>query len=242
MRKIYDYVIVLSVIFLLLACGTEDSKKDKEPNEVDTIKNDEDISKPIIDSNFKIDISKIDGFTDKNLIEEQYLAVMNYVRSLSIKCNDKAGFSGPSKPLIWDILLSNAAKEHSEDMQISGVYSHLGSATSSDITGEALGRASTFSERINATGYVGGSGENIATVGKGFKTSTGRPTTFIETVDSNRWIGIMEEWIVSEEGHCSNIMNPIHKSVGMFKKGVFKKIEGENTFFFTYWTQEFGVK
>ena len=240
MKKIFKYIIVLKISFLLFGCGSE-YIVDSEDENLTVDKPSTNTSKPIINSSFKIDISKIDGFSILEPIEDQYLLVLNYLRSFNLTCNDRAGFSGPSKPLKWNSLLEEAAKEHSVDMQKVGVLSHIGSGTPSDTTGEILGHSSSFKERIDATGYIGGSGENIATVGKGFVTSTGIPSSFVKTVNSHRWVGVMEDWMVSKEGHCSNIMNKTNRSMGLFEAGTFKENKDGNTFFFTYWTQEFGV-
>ncbi len=184
---------------------------------------------PTITSNFKIDITKIDGYESTDPIEDQYLAVINYLRSLSIKCNDPYARSGPvDSDMQWDDLLAASAEEHSEDMRIAEHYSHLGSDTASDITGQTFTptRASKFNERIAYNGYIGSSAENIAVYGSS-----------PEAANSDKWITIMEAWMTSTTGHCSNIMNPNLTDFGMFESRA--DVNGTG-WYKVYWTQNFG--
>ena len=174
----------------------------------------------VVGNSFSIDLNKVSGYNSSDPIEDQYLAVINYLRSQHLKCNDHLGIEGPSAPLTWNADLADAALEHSQDMNISGHYGHIGSGTPSDITGTYVGHASTFTERIIYNGYGGNTtGENIANV-----TSNSIPNDY--------WVTVMEEWMKSTSGHCSNIMHPSFEDFGMAEV----RADGNAT----YWTQNFG--
>lgn len=181
----------------------------------------------VVDSSFSIDLSKVSGYNSSDPIEDQYLAVINYLRSQHLKCNDHLGIEGPSTPLTWNADLAAAALEHSQDMNISGHYGHTGSGTPSDITGTHVGHASSFSERINYNGYSGNTtGENIAN-------SASKPNP----VPSDYWVTVMEGWMKSTSGHCSNIMHPNFEDFGMAEVRADVNATG---WYLTYWTQNFG--
>ena len=181
----------------------------------------------VVDSSFSIDLNKVSGYNSSDPIEDQYLAVINYLRSQHLKCNDHLGIEGPSAPLTWNADLAAAALEHSRDMNISGHYGHTGSATSSDITGTHVGHASTFSERITYNGYSGNTtGENIAN-------SASKPNP----VPNDYWVRVIEGWMKSTSGHCSNIMYPDFEDFGMAEVRADVNATG---WYLTYWTQNFG--
>ncbi|WP_295421617.1 CAP domain-containing protein [Sulfurovum sp.] len=173
---------------------------------------------------------KVSGYNSNDSIEDQYLAVINYVRSLKVKCNDPAAITGPSgKDMYWNPLLEDAAEEHSEDMKLSDHYAHDGSGTSNDITGQTFtpARASKFNERISRNGYTGAmTAENIAM-------SASKPGK----QPANYWIKVMEGWMKSDHGHCSNIMNPQLTEFGMFESRADVNATG---WYKVYWTQDFG--
>jgi len=54
---------------------------------------------PVVDNSFSIDLSKVSGYSSTDPIEDQYLAVVNYLRSQHLQCNDHLGISGPSNAL-----------------------------------------------------------------------------------------------------------------------------------------------
>ncbi len=174
--------------------------------------------------------SKIADYDKTDPIEDQYLSIINYLRSLKIKCNDSEAITGPSgKDMNWNSLLADAAKEHSEDMNLSAWYDHNGSGTINDITGQTLTpvRASIFSERIENNGYNGSlTAENIAMM-------RAKPTA--PSADS--WIKVMEGWMKSTHGHCSNIMNPKLTEFGMYESRADVNASG---WYNVYWTQDFG--
>lgn len=108
-----------------------------------------------------------------------------------------AGSFAPAGPVEMDEVLRCAARLHSIDMEERGFFDH------DNPDGE-----SPF-DRIDAAGYAGGSpqGENIA---------QGYPTPE----------AVMEGWM-SSDGHCSNIMEPGFKEIGV---GLYER----------QWTQKFG--
>jgi len=119
---------------LLAGCGGGGA-----PATVETLTTTTTTTVPTIASDFKIDIANVEGYDTTDPIEDQYLAVINHLRGLSIKCNDSHAMSGPSaSDMQWNILLADAAEEHSEDMRIAEHYDHLGSGTASDITGQTF--------------------------------------------------------------------------------------------------------
>jgi len=176
------------------------------------------------------------GYDATDPVEDQYLAVINYLRSLKVKCNDSEGFEGPvGSDLEWNALLENAAKEHSQDMLLSEHYGHEGSGTAFDITGQAIDPVSqsTPFERMIYNGYdYSTASENIAMTAK------------YPNLESDAWITTMEAWMKSDTGHCSNIMNPNFTDFGMYES------RGTSDFTFSdgvtrtspvaYWTQNFG--
>jgi len=167
-------------------------------------------------------------------IEEQYLSVINYLRSLSLTCNDTSAVVGPSgSDMQWNVALEDAAKEHSDDMANSDYYNgdHTGSGTSNDVTGQTFtpARKSKFFERISRNGYAGvQTAENIAKM-------VSTPTA----PELNVWIKVMEGWMKSTHGHCSNIMNPRLKDFGMYESRAPQNADGE---YKVYWTQDFGAQ
>ena len=189
----------------------------------------------VIDENFRIDVSKIDGYNVDDSREEQYLAVVNYLRGLHIKCNDPDALEGPvGSNLVWNTLLTDASQEHSNDMLTTGQFTHKGSGKESDITGQTFAptRASTPFERMRHNGYIYQSaGENIAT----------RAAYPVLADDS--WIRAMEDWMKSHTGHCSNIMKPNFRDFGMAESRGTKRILFDDGVSrdvpIAYWTQNF---
>ena len=176
-----------------------------------------------IDNSTTIDSSAIAGVEERQLDitvnQQELLDAINKARSVQRDCypNDNSrGIVGPSPKLYWNDELYASALEHSTDLAQSDTFSHYGSGTSSDITGD--GKPSIFYERIVANGY-----SNYYTVGENI---AGGQKTLEE---------VMKAWIASP-GHCANIMNPNYTEVG-----VALVIEPDSTYG-TYWTQNFGSK
>jgi len=191
---------------------------------------------PVVDDSFTIDLTKVDGYNADDSIEEQYLAVVNYLRSLRIKCNDPSALEGPvGSNLVWNTFLTSASQEHSDDMLTTGQFTHEGSGTQSDVTGQTFtpARASTSFERMIHNGYTySTAGENIA-----YRAA-------YPTLPDDSWVRAMEGWMKSHTGHCSNIMKPNFRDFGMaeargtkpivFSDGVTRDAD------VAYWTQNFG--
>jgi uncharacterized protein YkwD len=156
---------------------------------------------------------------DISVQEQELLDAINKARSVKRDCypdDDSRGVVGPSPKLYWNDELYASALEHSTDLAMSDTFSHYGSGTEYDITGN--GEPSIFYERIVANGYSNyySVGENIA---------GGQ-----ETLDE-----VMYAWLNSP-GHCENIMNPNYTEVG-----VAIVTEADSTYGI-YWTQNFGSK
>jgi uncharacterized protein YkwD len=156
---------------------------------------------------------------DISVEKQALLDAINQARSEQRDCypdDDSRGIMGPVPKLYWNDDLYAAALEHSTDLAMSDTFSHYGSGTEYDITGN--GKPSLFYERILANGYSNyySVGENIAGGQK--------------TLES-----VMKAWLASP-GHCENIMSANYTEVG-----VAIVTEAESTYGI-YWTQNFGSK
>ncbi len=147
------------------------------------------------------------------------LQAINDARAVSRDCHDGLGVVGPSRELKWSDELYASAYEHSRDLAQSDTFSHLGSGTEFDITGDNKGgEQSKFFERIESNGYT-----NYYTVGENI---AGGQKDIAE---------VMEAWLESP-AHCTNIMNDKFEEVGV------AIVVAEDTTFGIYWTQNFGAK
>lgn len=154
-----------------------------------------------------------------SLNEQELLNAINKARSVQRDCypNDpNYGVFGPVPDLHWNTELYASALEHSTDLAYSDTFSHYGSGTQYDITGN--GSPSTFDERILANGYGNyySIGENIA----------GGQQSIEE---------VMDAWLASP-GHCANIMSDKYTEVGV------AIVTKEDSTYGIYWTQNFGSK
>jgi len=159
------------------------------------------------------------NLTKINITKQEFLDAINKARSTSRDCypNDpNRGFMKATHPLIWNNELYASALEHSNDLANSDTFSHLGSGTKYDITGN--GKASKFFERILANGYTNyySVGENIAGGQKNLEE-------------------VMKEWLNSPE-HCTNIMKDTYKEIGV------AVVLNNDSTYGIYWTQNFGSK
>ena len=147
--------------------------------------------------------------------QQALLDAINTERAQERTCGDKGTF-GPVNALTWNASLYASALEHSTDLAISNTFSHDGSGTASDITGN--GQPSKFYERIVANGYSNyySIGENIA----------GGQRSLTQ---------VMHDWMASP-GHCANIMKSTYTEVGV------AIVINENSTYQVYWTQNFGSK
>jgi len=155
--------------------------------------------------------------TELDATKQKYLDAINQARSQTQDCGYK-GIKAPVAALKWNDKLYDAAYMHSNDLAETDTFSHTGSGTQSDLAAQKLhpNVGSTVKERIEYTGYVWSRyGENIAA---GY-----------DTVES-----VMVGWLDSP-GHCSNIMNPNFKEVGM------ALVTKDGSKYYYYWTQDFGT-
>ena len=224
-------VLALVLGLMVFGCGGGNGGGDGDSNE--TTNTDSNNSGVDINLTRAISDGNVTGYdASKNgtaQVHENYLVIINYLRSLSITCDDDAAISGPSSPnMVWNDHLADAAEEHSEDMRLSVHYNHNGSGTVNDVTGQTFSpaRASTFDERITRNGFSGSRmAENIAMSKASY------------VLPSDYWLHVMEGWMASRHGHCSNIMNPNLTEFGMYESRAAK--DGSNMYNI-YWTQDFG--
>jgi len=150
--------------------------------------------------------------------QSEILKAVNEARSVARDCHDGNGLVSAAPALTWNEDLYASAYEHSYDLAQSNTFSHYGSGTSSDITGSNNNKASYFNERIRANGYVGYRtiGENIA----------GGQGTIHQAITA---------WLASPT-HCTNIMNPNFKEIGV------AVVTNNSSEYGIYWTQSFGAK
>lgn len=158
-------------------------------------------------------------YTKISLDQQEMLDMLNQARSVQRDCypNDPdQGVIGPVPDLYWNTELYASALEHSTDLANSDTFSHYGSGTEYDITGN--GSPSAFNERILANGYGNyyAVGENIA----------GGQQSLTE---------VMNAWLASP-GHCANIMSDKYTEVGI------AVVINEESTYGIYWTQNFGSK
>ncbi|SFV61691.1 Transporter [hydrothermal vent metagenome] len=172
-----------------------------------------------VSANSPTQISNKSNITHMNITQEEFLDAINKVRSTPRDCypdDPTRGFMKATHPLTWNNELYASALEHSTDLANSDTFSHLGSGTEYDITGN--GKPSKFFERIVANGYkyYYSVGENIA----------GGQTNLED---------VMDAWLKSPE-HCTNIMKDVYDEVGM------AVVLKEDSTYGVYWTQNFGTK
>ena len=150
---------------------------------------------------------KVENYDAKDPLNKRFLAVINYVRGLDIKCDDSQGQEGPVDSLEWSDALEGAALEHSIDMLTYNNFSHYGSSRSTDITGLELKpqRSSFYTDRIVYNGF---NGENLLEI-------IGKVSTTNSTVPNDYWIDMIDLWIHSKKGHCSILLSDNVNKVGM---------------------------
>jgi len=150
--------------------------------------------------------------------QDEILNAINKARSVARDCKDGNGLVSAAPALTWNNELYAAAYEHSYDLAQSNTFSHYGSGTDSDITGSNNNKESYFNERIKANGYT-----NYRTIGENI---AGGQATIQEAV---------EAWLASPT-HCTNIMNPQFKEVGV------AIVSNHDSEYGIYWTQNFCAK
>ena len=191
----------ISIMLLLSGCGGVSSKLGFDENST---------------SNFS-ELSEKEKETLNVLStnQQKLLDAINKARSTEVTCGERGTF-GPVHALTWNPNLYAAALEHVTDLAYSNTFSHEGSGTEYDITGD--GRPSKFYERIVANGYSDyySVGENIA----GGQRS----------LDN-----VMEAWMASPT-HCENIMKDTYTEIGI---AIVIKSDSN---YQVYWGQNFGSK
>lgn len=160
-----------------------------------------------------------EDYTKISIEQQELLDAINKARSIQRDCypdDPNRGIMGPVPDLYWNTELYASALEHSTDLAYSDTFSHYGSGTSYDVTGN--GTPSTFNERILTNGYANyyAVGENIA----------GGQQSIEE---------VMDAWLKSP-GHCTNIMSDKYTEVGV---AIVTKADST---YGIYWTQNFGSK
>jgi uncharacterized protein YkwD len=139
-------------------------------------------------------------------MEEEVFVLTNARRAQGAVCGGKS--FAPAGPLVPDAVLRDAAREHSRDMGAGNYFDHV----------SLDGRSPT--DRMRAVGWAGRrSGENIF----GGERNGGSLTA----------AEVVEGWMESP-GHCSNIMDPRFKTLGVGYAAVPRSHLGN------YWTQDFG--
>ena len=166
---------------------------------------------------FPIDYSQEDNNSSNklDLYAQALLDAINKERASQHTCGDRGTF-GPVHPLVWNANLHASALEHAIDLAVSDTFSHDGSGTDSDITGN--GTPSKFYERIERNGY-----DNYYSVGENI---AGGQRTLDE---------VMKAWMASP-GHCENIMKSTYTEVGV------AIVKNDNSTYQVYWVQNFGSK
>ncbi len=228
-------ILILSTL-TFIACGGEKSSNPTPTSQTSQISQTPTSQTRLIDEDFTLKLSDVPNYKSSDSIEKQYLSVINYLRSLNVKCNDHLAFQGPAPKLTWNNNLADASQEHSNDMLSVKKMSHTGSGTSTDLTGQDFTptRKSHFNERIRFNHYdYKTSGENVAYIAK------------YPILEEDAWVQAMENLMKSKTGHCSNIMNADFKDFAMaeargtknlvFSDGVTRPAPAG------YWTQNFGA-
>ena len=195
------YLLIVS-FFLLNGCGTDNSTKPT------VIKGEESLF-------LNLNSEEQETLSILSTNQQELLDAINKERAKSRTCGSRGIF--PSVPaLTWNPELYSAALEHVTDLAYSNTFSHDGSGTEYDLTGN--GKPSKFYERIVANGYSNyySVGENIA----------GGQRSVEE---------VMKAWMASP-GHCENIMKNTYTEVGV------AIIIKEDSTYQTYWGQNFGSK
>ena len=156
--------------------------------------------------------------TAQKTTQNEILKAINKARSVARDCHDGNGLVSAVPVLTWNTELYTAAYEHSYDLAQSNTFSHYGSGTNSDITGNNNHNKSYFNERIKEHGYVEYRtiGENIA----------GGQASIEEAVNA---------WLASP-AHCTNMMNADFKEIGV------AVVVNPDSDYGIYWTQSFGAK
>lgn len=198
---------LLSMTFLLLmGCGSQGSSSAKE-NEA--------VTRSPANTFKELTAQEQETLDLLSTNQQALLEAINKERSQKQICGELGAF-GPVQPLRWNSSLYASALEHATDLAVSNTFSHDGSGTASDITGD--GRPSKFYERILANGY-----SNFHKVGENIAGGQQELTQ------------VMHDWMASPK-HCQNIMNSSYTEVGV------AIMINNNSDYQVYWAQNFGSK
>jgi len=194
------YALLISIFVLLTGCGEVSYKTTSIDNNT---------------TNLFSTLSKKERETFERLhtTQQKLLDAINKERSESRTCGSRGTFPAVQS-LTWNDTLHSSALEHVTDLAYSDTFSHDGSGTKYDITGQ--GKPSKFYERIVRNGYKNyySVGENIA----------GGQRNVEE---------VMKAWMASP-GHCANIMKATYTQVGI---AIIIKPDSD---YQIYWGQNFG--
>ena len=134
---------------------------------------------------------------------QQMLSYINTIRIQGTSC------AKPTSPLVYNYSLDQAAKAHARDMAVNGFLGHTGSGTSYDLAKTALGKGSTFTDRLAYFGYPQNTnflvGENVTKVS--IKTT--------KTTDIMPNFKKAMEKIINHKTHCVILMNPRFNDIGI---------------------------
>jgi len=194
------YGLLISIFLLLTGCGDVNYNTSNIDNNTTS-------SFSTLSAEEKKTLSKL------NTTQKKLLDAINKERSEGRTCGERGTF--PAVPsLTWNDTLHSSALEHVTDLAYSDTFSHDGSGTKYDITGQ--GKPSKFYERIVHNGYSNyySVGENIA----------GGQRTVKE---------VMKAWMASP-GHCANIMKSTYTQAGV------AIIIKPDSSYQIYWGQNFG--
>ncbi|WP_407538701.1 CAP domain-containing protein [Deinococcus radiomollis] len=140
--------------------------------------------------------------------EQAILDAVNLARTSARSCGGT--IFAATTPLAWNARLAAAARLHSEDMALTGYRGSDADPEAAHIGSDG----STPQQRITQAGYVWRvSGENVAV---GFAVGN-----------------VVAAWL-SSPGHCSNIMKPEYKEMGV------GYVVNAKTQYNTFFTQDFG--
>lgn len=211
--------ILLFLLSILVISGCDTNKFDSDKSYTVEKKT---IPASSVSLKHDVDSGIVCAWNDAKNENEKYLALVNYVRALSINCGS---IQGPATCMAWDSSLYRAAQEHSDDMAKNEKLSHRGSGKSSDITAYDDGKSSSSAEdRAKYHGFRAWKlAENIAKV----------PLSSAEFSDEDIINGVQA--MLNSDNGCQNLMDGYMDSVG-----IAKSIKEENGKKFIYWTQLVG--
>ncbi|RUM70400.1 MAG: hypothetical protein DSZ07_02535 [Sulfurovum sp.] len=196
------YYLPITIVLLINGCGGSESNT---PN----------IVQGEISSFSSLTSQEQENLSFLSTNQQELLDAINKERSQSRTCGDRGTFPAVHA-LTWNPELYASALEHVTDLAYSNTFSHDGSGTEYDITGN--GTPSKFYERIIANGYSNyfSVGENIAAGQRSVEE-------------------VMKAWMASP-GHCENIMKSTYTEVGV---AIIIKTDSD---YQIYWGQNFGSK